>query len=142
MGKYYHRSIPNDEDSTQRALKATYDQLQYRLDKLRANSGHLNREMLLLQRHIKELNHPFYENWEANTLTRLIDVVHAHQVRKLPRGVAMGLENEKDQQNQTLAYCNAAKRVELTTVWRLGLSETHHEALMRYPEVRYDCQVK
>ncbi|KAJ6126917.1 hypothetical protein N7523_002529 [Penicillium sp. IBT 18751x] len=131
----------DDEDimgsnNSQFALKATNDCIQHRIAKLQVNTARLKRELWLLQRHIKNFNHPLYETWEADILTRLIEVAHAHQRRsKLQAGVAIGDTTAADRENLFHAYNTAAKHVRADTLERLGLGEKYCEALARYNEV-------
>jgi hypothetical protein len=113
------------------------EHLERRLIKLQANSARLQREIFLLQRHIKEFHHPLFETWEADILTRFIEVAHAYQARKLAIGVSIGEDNVAERECISRGYINAAKHVQEETVERLGLSEKYHQALLRYEEVRF-----
>ncbi|KAJ5905750.1 uncharacterized protein N7473_002666 [Penicillium subrubescens] len=120
---------------TQAALRMSNEHLERRLIKLQVNSARLQRELLLLQQHIKEFHHPLFETWEADILTRFIEVAHAYQARKLATGVSIGEDNVAERECISRGYVNAAKHVEEETVERLGLSEKYHQALLRYEEV-------
>lgn len=111
--------------------------IERRLEKLRANTVHLKRELWLLQRHVKEFRHPLFENWEADVLTRLIEVAHAQQYQKLPGGIVLGQPSFAERENLTLAYSTVAKGIRMQTLRKLGLSEKYHQALQRYPEVSF-----
>ena len=104
--------------------------------KLQANTVRLKRELWLLQRHVKDFHHPLFENWEADILTRLIEIAHARQRRKLPGGVAIGEFTTAERETLSRAYGIAALQISLGTIQKLGLSEKYHEAVMRYSEVR------
>lgn len=106
------------------------------LAKLKVNTARLQRELLLLQRHIKEFHHPLFETWEADILTRLIEVAHARQRQKLTEGTAIGQDNTDEHELISRAYVNAAKQVQEDTVRKLGLSDQYYQALLRYEEVR------
>ena len=72
-------------------ITAEHEDLAHCLAKLKANAARLQREIFVLQRHIKEFQHPLFETWEADILTRLIDVAHAYQPNKMTKGIAIGL---------------------------------------------------
>jgi len=124
-------------NATQLALKATNDCIQRKLTKVQANIVRLKRELWLLQRHVKNFNHPLYETWEADILTRLIEIAHAYQrCHKLHAGVAISNITVAERENIFHAYSNAAKQVRESTLLKLGLGEKYYEALSRYHEVR------
>ncbi|KAJ5318902.1 hypothetical protein MYU51_012489 [Penicillium brevicompactum] len=122
-------------DATHYALQRLNRLIENRMEKLRINTTRLKRELWLLQRHVKEFRHPLFENWEADMLTRLIEVAYAFEYRKLPGGVVIGKETVSERENLTRAYSLAARDIRLITIRRLGLSDRYHEALQRYPEV-------
>lgn len=123
-------------NASQFALKATNDCIQHKITKLQANTVRLKRELWLLQRHVKNFNHPLYETWEADILTRLIEVAHANQRRrKLQAGVAIGESTVAERENLLHAYNTAAKQILESTLRKLGLGEKYLEALSRYNEV-------
>lgn len=121
-------------------MRATDEHLRNKVAKVQANALRLKREIKLLQRHLKEFDHPLYETWEADVLTRLIEVVYARKYRKLPGGVAIGETTTAEREALSRAYSAAAKRIRIDTIMKLGLSDRHHEALLRYDEVSfYSC---
>ncbi|KAJ5317099.1 hypothetical protein PENANT_c029G06798 [Penicillium antarcticum] len=122
-------------DATHYALKSVNQSIERRLLKLQANTTRLKRELWLLQRHIKEFRHPLFEVWEADMLTRLIEVAYAHQHRKLPGGVVLGQSSFAERENLTHAFSIAAKGIRQATLSKLGLGEKYHQALQRYTEV-------
>ncbi|KGO47014.1 Polyketide synthase, enoylreductase [Penicillium expansum] len=122
-------------DATHYALQTLNKHIERRLAKVQANTVRLKRELWLLQRHIKEFRHPLFENWEADLLTRLIEVAHAHQHKKLPGGVVIGESSFAERENLNHAYSIAAKGIRMPTLHKLGLSEKYHQALQRYSEV-------
>ena len=105
------------------------------MEKLLANTTRLKRELWLLQRHIREFRHPLFESWEADMLTRLIEVAYASEYRKLPGGIVIGKETFSERENLTRAYSLAARDIRSSTIGKLGLSDRYYEALQRYPEV-------
>lgn len=86
---------------------------------------------------MKDFRHPLFESWEADLLTRLIEVAYAFEYRKLPGDVVIGKETFSEREKLTHAYSTAARNVRLSTIRKLGLSDRYHEALQRYPEVSW-----
>lgn len=108
------------------------------MTKIRSNAKKLEREVLALSRHIKDASSPFLGTWEADLLTRLIEVSYIHQTEKFPHGVSIGETNFAERDVLSRAYSNAARRVKLTTIIRLGLEEKHYEAVQNYSDVSED----
>lgn len=103
---------------------------------IRGNVNQLNRELSALSRHVKQFSHhPFLETWQADLLTRLIEVAHVRQTKKLPTGVSIGETNIAEREILSRAYSNAARRVRWSTLDSLGLDVRHHDALQRYSDV-------
>jgi hypothetical protein len=122
-------------NATHYALQTLNGHIERRLAKLQANVTRLKRELWLLQRHVKDFRHPLFENWEADMLTRLIEVAYANESRKLPGVVVIEKDTFVERENITHAYSLAAREIRLITIRRLGLSDRYHEALQRYSEV-------
>ncbi|KAJ5776148.1 uncharacterized protein N7511_001159 [Penicillium nucicola] len=124
-------------DATHYALKSVNHSIERRLSKLQANTTRLKRELWLLQRHVKEFRHPLFEVWEADMLTRLIEVANAHQNRKLPGAVVLGHSSFTEREQLTHALSIAAKGIRQPTLSKLGLGEKYRQALQRYSEVSH-----
>lgn len=123
-------------DSTLEALEASNDSLQNRMFKLRLNTQSFDQEVSLFQQHYKDVRHPCMETWEADMLTRLIEVAHTILHAKL--GVETCIHEGQEAEQRELvsrAYVNAAKRIDRSTLTNLGLGEGYYEALQRFPEV-------
>lgn len=105
------------------------------MNKIIVDVGGLERDLGLLELRVKNFHHPIRDTWEANILTRLIEVAHAKQTRKLPPGVAMREASTAERDILSRAYHVASKRVTLDTILKLGLTAEYYEALQRYPEV-------
>lgn len=105
------------------------------LDRLKVNSGRLQRETSLLQRHIGTFKNPAFETWEADILTRLIEIAHARQRIKLLKGVSIGEANSANGEALSQAYVNASRQVDVDTLRQLGLDPKYGKALLRYHEV-------
>ena len=124
------------QSRAQAALHVSNEDLACRLVKLKVNTGRLQRELFLLQRHIKEFQCPLFETYEADILTRLIDVAHAHQDKKMKGGTAISFQSIAEREIISRAYINASKQVQEETIEKLGLSNQHYLAICRYEEVR------
>ncbi|KAJ5826281.1 hypothetical protein N7474_003419 [Penicillium riverlandense] len=116
-------------------MQATNSNIQHKVAKLQVNSLRLKRELFLLHRHIKAFHHPLLETWEADMLTRLIEVVCTRQCLRLPGGISVGDALFVERDLLSRAYSIAARRIRIDALWSLGLSDKYHEALKRYEEV-------
>ncbi|KAJ5984172.1 hypothetical protein N7481_006271 [Penicillium waksmanii] len=117
------------------ALQASNNDLEARIAHIRGKVNQLNREISALSRHVKQFNHnPFLQTWQADLLTRLIEVAYVRQKNKLPAGVSIGEENTADREILSRAYSNAARRVKWSTLDSLGLDIRYHDALQRYSD--------
>lgn len=130
-----YRSLIKDDNDARSALKASNDQIQRMLDQVKANSGRLQRETFLLQRHIGSLKNPAFETWEADILTRLIEIAYARQRIKLSQGVSIGETSSANGESLNQAYVNASYQVHENTLRQLGLNPKYGKALLRYHEV-------
>ncbi|KAJ5387605.1 hypothetical protein N7509_010146 [Penicillium cosmopolitanum] len=118
------------------ALQASNNDLEARITHLRGKVNQLDREISVLSRHVKQFNHhPFLQTWQADLLTRLIEVAYVRQKNKLPDGVSIGETNTADREILSRAYSNAARRVKWGTLDSLGLDIGHHDALQHYSDI-------
>ncbi|KAJ5168495.1 uncharacterized protein N7482_004089 [Penicillium canariense] len=131
----YARFAEDEITPTQAALQMSNDHIVRRMAKLQANTARLKRELFLLQRHVKEFQHPLFETWEADILTRLIEVAHAFQRHKMAGGITIGEDNTAERETLSHAYVNAAKQIHEGTLRKLGLSDQYYQALLRYNEI-------
>ncbi|EPS33720.1 hypothetical protein PDE_08682 [Penicillium oxalicum 114-2] len=137
-----HRNIPifnkpTDEiqNEAQAALRVSNEDLQCRVAKLKDHAARLKRETHLLQRHLKDYDHPLFETWEADTITRLIVVASLYQPTTLDTGLINSLNTKIQHDLATRAYVQASKQITKTTLCHLGLSKAHHRAIMRYEHI-------
>lgn len=120
------------------ALQASNKDLEARITHICGSVNQLNRELSALSRHINQFSHhPFLETWQADLLTRLIEVAYVRQRNKLPPGVSIGEKNIAEREVLSRAYGNAARRVKWGTLDSLGLDIRHHDALQRYSDVSW-----
>jgi hypothetical protein len=85
--------------------------------------------------------HAFYGDllvtWQADILTRLVEVIYENHGWKMPGGVLVGDHSNMDRDTLTRIYLSAAKKIKKETVTKkaVGLSEQYYSALQRYDEV-------
>lgn len=118
------------------ALQSSNEGLESRMTKLSNSVNGLNRDLLKLQRQVDSFYHESLTTWQADILTRLIEVAYARQRRKLPWGVAIGERETQDWEIVSRAYVNAAAKVSKKVLGqKLGLGTNYYEALRKYSEV-------
>jgi len=107
-----------------------------KMAQVQANVARLKREISLLYRHIKDYDHPLFETWEADILTRLVEVACAAQPNTHLDEFPIGLVGNGEREIVSRAYVDAAKQVQEDTLYKLGLTHQHYLAIDRYEEVR------
>ncbi|KAF7715555.1 Uncharacterized protein PECH_003630 [Penicillium ucsense] len=115
-----------------RALHASNEILELKITQLKANASRLKREIQLLERHFKRFEIPFFERWEADVITRLIEVASIHQSE------TQHIEAIKQMGNRELltrAYIMGSKCIHESTVYELGLTDQHYQTLLAYEDV-------
>lgn len=123
----YYLQDSEDFNDIRSALRTSNDLLQRKMDQLKANTNRLQREISLLQRHTGSLKHPAFEIWEADILSRLIEVAHGPQRMK-----NLFIDQTS---TETQAYVNASRNVHEGTLRQLGLGPKYGKALLRYSEI-------
>lgn len=115
------------------ALQASNNHLERKMEQLHSSTLSLRKELLTLQMHILSFRHDQLVTWQADILTRLIEVIYERQGRKLPWDA---LGDDKQREDISKVYVAAARRINKGALWRkLGLTAKHHKALGRYSEV-------
>ena len=109
----------------QAALKMSNELLARKMAQVQANMARLKREI-----------HPLFETWEADILTRLVEVACAAQPNENLDGFPINLAGMPDRETVSRAYVDAAKQVQEDTLYKLGLTHQHYLAIDRYEEVR------
>jgi hypothetical protein len=85
--------------------------------------------------------HAFYGDllvtWQADILTRLVEVIYENHGWRMPGGVLVGDHSDMDRDTLTRIYLTAAKKIKKETVTKkaVGLSAQYYSALQRYDEV-------
>ncbi|EAW14174.1 uncharacterized protein ACLA_072070 [Aspergillus clavatus NRRL 1] len=118
------------------ALNGSNKNLEYKIAKLHSGTLLLKLDLMKLQRHMTCFHHDLLATWEADILTRLIEVIHERQGRNLPGGHALGDHKMLDRGELSEIYTAAAGHVGKRTLKRLfGLSENYWLALQKYGEI-------
>lgn len=108
-----------------------------KMTKLCDSTFRLKRDIMKLQQHIRGFHHDLLPTWQADILTRLVEVIHTVQRRKLPGGFAPSERQGVDRWTLTRAYTIAARKIHQSTLWmKLGLPMQYYRALQKYEEVR------
>ncbi|OJJ47205.1 hypothetical protein ASPZODRAFT_1915830 [Penicilliopsis zonata CBS 506.65] len=130
------------------ALESSNHDLEAKVSKIFSNLQDLQRDLSRVQRHALAFHHELLVTWQADILTRLIEVVYSYLGRKLPFGGGAHQTLPDDEQQappphpppdrelMTRAYVTAAERIQKHVLRRqLGLSARYHSALRKYSEV-------
>ena len=118
------------------ALQTSNEDLENKMCKLSAGTSRLNRDLLKLRRQVDSFHNECLSTWQADILTRLIEVVHIKQRRKLPWGIAVGKGESQDRELVSRAYVTAAGRIGRKVLeQKFNLGSKYHDALKRYNEV-------
>lgn len=120
----------------QAALRMSNELLARKMAQVQANVARLKREISLLDRHIKDYDHPLFETWEADILTRLVEVACVAQRNEDLDRFPINLAGMPERETFSRAYVDAAKQVQEDTLYKLGLTHQHYLAIDRYEEVR------
>ncbi|RJE19209.1 hypothetical protein PHISCL_08449 [Aspergillus sclerotialis] len=118
------------------ALNASNEDLEVKMAKLRTSTLQLKRDIVRFQQHIRAFHHELLPTWQADILTRLIEIVYTAQRRKLPGGFTPGERQGVDRWALTRAYTVAARKIYQSTLWMaFGLPMQYHLALHKYEEI-------
>ncbi|PYI07596.1 hypothetical protein BO78DRAFT_340879 [Aspergillus sclerotiicarbonarius CBS 121057] len=122
--------------SALRSLQTSNQNLDHKMSKLRSNVIRLNVDLSKLQQHVKAFHNELLTTWQADTLTRLVEVVYERQGWKLPGGVAVGDHFHLSRERQTRMLSTAARRIRKSTLKSdFGLSGQYYSALQRYNDI-------
>lgn len=123
--------------STLEALEASNNSIQTAMFNLRLNAQSLEEEVTVFESHYLELRNPNSETWEADILTRLIEIAHTIMGQKLGTDAAIHAGQGTDEREVVnRAYVEASKRISQATLRILGLEEDwYYEEVQRFPRV-------
>ncbi|KAJ6096492.1 hypothetical protein N7486_007238 [Penicillium sp. IBT 16267x] len=125
---------PCRADPQVRLLSFTNQQISAQMDRTKRNIGDFMGELEQLEAHVKDLHHPLVVNWEADIITRLIEVAHSKEPNLSSNSLLMTARN-LDRETMSRGYSLAAKKISFETIRKFGLREQHYEVLRRYDEL-------
>ncbi|OJI86133.1 hypothetical protein ASPTUDRAFT_38892 [Aspergillus tubingensis CBS 134.48] len=118
------------------SLNVSNQNLDHKMSMLRSNVFRLKTDLSKLQRHVRAFHNELLTTWQADTLTRLVEVVYERQNWKLPGGVAVGDYIHLSRERQSRILATAARRIRKPILRKnFGLSVQYYSALQRYDEV-------
>ena len=123
--------------ATLKALHASNELLESRARKLSNNIAELELDVTRVKRHIKAFQGELLMTWQADILTRLVEVVYERSGWKMPGGITASSHEDMGKAEVTLMYRTAARKIKKETLRRFGLSVQYYLALQRYDEVSY-----
>ncbi|KAE8352525.1 hypothetical protein BDV28DRAFT_124207 [Aspergillus coremiiformis] len=124
--------------ATLKALHVSNDRLQSRAKKLSSNTARLELDVMKLQLHVKAFHEELLVTWQADILTRLVEVVYERSGWRLPGGITAHSHECMDQTKVSLMYRTAARKIKKETLEsKFGLSVRYYLALQKYDEVAY-----
>ncbi|KAL4795309.1 hypothetical protein BDV19DRAFT_378991 [Aspergillus venezuelensis] len=123
-----------------RELTMTNKLLENKVKQLCSESLRLNFDVTLLKCHMSAFRGELLVTWQADVLTRLIEVIYERHGWRMPGEILVGDHDRLDRETLSKIYILAAKKIKKETVTKkaVGLSERYHQALQRYDEVPTD----
>ncbi|KAL2825179.1 hypothetical protein BDW59DRAFT_179948 [Aspergillus cavernicola] len=120
-----------------RELTKTNKLLESKVRQLCSESLQLNFDATKLKRHIGAFHGKLLATWQADTLTRLVEVIYERHGWRMPGGLLVGDHDDLDRETLSRVYVMAARKIKKETVTKkaVGLSEKYHLALQRYDGV-------
>lgn len=113
------------------------------MTKLCDSTLQLKRDIMKLQRHVRGFHHDLLVTWQADILTRLVEIVYTSQNRKLPGGFAPNERQYVDRWTLTRAYTIAVRKINQSTLWmKFCLPVKYYLALQKYEEVGPSCRLE
>lgn len=104
---------------------------------LRSSTLRLELDLMKLQRHVRSFDKELLVTWQADTLTRLIEVIYERHRWKMPGGIAIGDYQAVSRDTLATLYSVAARKIKKETLKRrFGLGIHYYDALQKYDEVR------
>lgn len=115
-------------------MSFTNHQIETQMARMNRDIGDFMSELDQLESHINELNHPKLLSWQADIITRLIEVAHSKEPN-LSSSSLLLTAHYLDHETMSRGYSLAARKISLETLCKFGLGEQHYEVLRRYDEV-------
>ncbi|KAL4778162.1 hypothetical protein BJX76DRAFT_366665 [Aspergillus varians] len=120
-----------------RNLTITNKLLENKVKDLCSESTRLNLDVTILKHHMSAFGGELLVTWQADTLTRLVEVIYERHGWRMPGEVLINDHENLDRSTLSKIYVMAAKKIKKETVTKkaVGLSEEYYLALQRYDEV-------
>ncbi|KAL4933376.1 putative alcohol dehydrogenase [Aspergillus undulatus] len=120
-----------------RELTMTNKLLENKVKQLCSESLRLNFDVTVLKCHMNAFRGELLVTWQADVLTRLVEVIYDRHGWRMPGEILVGDHANLDRDTLSKIYALAAKKIKKETVTKkaVGLSESYHRALQRYDEV-------
>ncbi|KAL5364181.1 hypothetical protein BJX96DRAFT_178748 [Aspergillus floccosus] len=121
--------------NTLKSLSSSNEMLDAKIKELRSNTVCLKLDLMKFQQHLNGFNSVFLVTWQADTLTRLIEVIYERHGWKLPGGVTSRDHGVVHRETMSMMYGIAARKLKRETLRALGLHARYYEALQKYDEI-------
>ncbi|EAU38060.1 conserved hypothetical protein [Aspergillus terreus NIH2624] len=121
--------------NTLKSLSASNEMLDTKIKELCSNTLRLRLDLMKFQHHMNGFNREFLVTWQADTLTRLIEVIYEGHGWRLPGGVTSRDHGVVNRERMSMMYGIAARKLKKETLRALGLYERYYEALQKYDEI-------
>ncbi|KAL3474939.1 hypothetical protein BJX99DRAFT_230590 [Aspergillus californicus] len=120
-----------------RELNTSNQLLENKVKQLCSESLLLNFDVTRLRGQMHKFDAELLRKWQADALTRLVEVIYEKHGWKMPGGVLVGEHIDMDRDALTSLYSMAARKIKRETVTKkaFGLSGQYYLALQRYDEV-------
>ncbi|KAJ5759568.1 hypothetical protein N7520_006724 [Penicillium odoratum] len=118
-------------DPRARLLSFTNNLLTTSMDRVSGSVADMMSEVAELERGLKNLNHPLLAAWEADVLTRFIEVAHASEPRLQPNSYLLRV-GRLTREEYSRGFTFAARRISEQTMLNLGLGPEHFAMIREY----------
>lgn len=106
--------------------------------KIRTGTLRLSLDLIQLEQRMHSLPSDMLITWQANVLTRLIEVIYERKRWKLPGAITVGDREHLAREDLNRVYSVAARKVRKEVLKLFGLSVEYLQALQKYDEVCFD----
>ncbi|KAL5051521.1 hypothetical protein BDW71DRAFT_55340 [Aspergillus fruticulosus] len=120
-----------------RELTISNKLLEGKVKALCSESLRLTFDVTLLKRHMRAFSGELLVTWQADILTRLVEVIYERHGWRMPGEVLVGDKYSLDRDTLSKIYVMAARKIKKETIMKkaVGLSEQYYLALQRYNQV-------
>ncbi|KAJ5923711.1 hypothetical protein N7454_008956 [Penicillium verhagenii] len=117
-----------------RILDFTNQQLALTMSRIQRSVDDMIDGLAELDQCLRDQANPQIRNWEADLLTRLVEVAHYKQSVNLGDGRMWVPDHTYSYDTMTHRYRSAARAITLHTLEQLGLDDRYHRMLSRYDQ--------